>query len=279
MGIRKIFYPLLGVIPLSIYLTYSQKQPVEKIQLPVIPQREDIVSSDLACKIASVEVQKKFGKGVMGNLIVAYDLNGSVRAYIVPFKMGADVFPPEEEIIRQMKEAKRLLSETKKELAKIRETSLKKKAEFKKTGDRVFLEKNPDWKRAEERVKEMENKCWGIGEYATIIVSGRKDLAPILKFSNTLPYYYTYRKLAEERAKELVKASSTLLTCFYYGGSVDQIFEFKSSTGEKVWIAMFPLRVVKLGEIITKKLEVTEEEKKWIQEKWDRVMQEVQNEK
>lgn len=280
MKVDRIFYLSIVLMLICVSPVYSQEQSVVKLQLPAIPQEEDIVSLDLTHRIALNESQKRFGKGVIGKPIVGYDLNGSVRAYIVPFKIGGGVFPPEEEIIKQMNEAKQLLPEAKRELAKIREASLKrKKPMFEKRGDRVVSEKDPEWKQAEERIKELEDKCWGIGDFGTVVISGRKDLVPVLEFSNSLPYYYTYREPVEEKAKEALGSSSIFLTRFYYGSEMDQIFEFESPIGDKIWVAIFPLRVVILSEITAKKLEVTEEEKRWIQRKWSEVLKEVQNEK
>lgn len=280
MKAKDIFLLIIGIMLIYVYPIYSQEQAVKKLQLPTTPMKEDIVHLDLALKIASIEAQKEFGKGVAGEPIVGYDLNGSVRAYIVPFKIGGGVFPSEEEIIRQMNKAKQLLPEAKKELAKVREASLKRGGgKFEKKGDMVSLEKAPEWKQAEERVKELEKKSRAIGEYATIVVSARKDLAPVLEGCNSLPHYYTWKKLAEDKAKESLMSASVFLTRFYYGGPMDEIFEFESLTGDKIWIVMFPPRAVKPSKITAKKLEVTEEEKRWIQGKWSKVMEEVQNER
>ncbi len=282
MGIIKRTCLIIATILGCTMYLYSQSQKVSKIILPTQPSKEDIVDVDLARKIAEVFAQEKFGPGVIGQPIVGYDLNGNVRAYIVPYKIGQGVFPSEAEIIRNINEAKQLVLDAESELARIRELSLKSKIEeikFEKQGDRLILRKNTEWAEAEKKVENIKNKCWGIGEYATIIVSARKDLVPILGYSNTLPYYFTYREVTEQMAKKALDVNDISLVRFYYGSNLDQIFEFTSPSEEKIWIVIFPPRVVKPGEIIPKELEVTEDEQKWIKQKWDEILKEVQNEK
>lgn len=280
-SIKKTCFVMSILFVCAVFL-YPQEQKVAKIPLPTKPHKEDIVSSDLACRFASITAQKRFGAGVIGEPIIGYDLNGNIRAYIVPYRIGKSVFPTEVEIIRNLNEAKRLVPDAQVELARIRESSLKSKTEeikFEKQSDRLILIKKTEWAEAEKKVEDTKNKCWGIGEYATIIVSARKDLVPILGFSNTLPYYFTYQEITEQMAKEALSADNVSLVRFYYGGNLDQIFEYESASGQKIWIAIFPPRVIKPGEIFPKELEVTEDEQKWIRQKWDEMLKEVQNEK
>jgi hypothetical protein len=69
-----------------------------------------------------------------------------------------------------------------------------------------------------------------------------------------------------------------ILFRFYYGGDLDQIFEFQSPRGNKVWVAIFPPRVVKPGEITPREIMLTEEQREEIQRKWEEIMKEVKNE-
>lgn len=270
------------IILLLAYPLYSEEKNAPKIMLPEMPQRQDIVDLSLAQKIALKEAQKKFGEIVLREPIIGYSLNGSIAVYIFPFKIGGGMFPTDEEILKELDQAKQSLPAAEAKLAKIRHTILTERHDevrFETKGDRAYVKKPVEWESAEQNVKNLENKCWGIGEYGTVIVSARKDLAPILDFSNGLPYYYTYRKIAEDKAKEALMTPAVSLTKYYFGSVFDQTFEFQASTGEKIWIVMFPLRVIKPNEIKTKRLQSTAEEKKWVEQKWNKMIEEVQNEK
>jgi len=121
-----------------------------------------------------------------------------------------------------------------------------------------------------------------------LIVSAHKDFAPILLSSNGLPTYYTWRTSAEEKAKEVLNTSSLQLTRFFFGPPANQMFEFEGN-GKKIWVKLFPLKVYLPGEIkkiqkaeISKNekvLKALDQEKQWVNEKWNEILKEVQNEK
>lgn len=266
---KKIYIVFIVIGVFSTQSVYPQGQTANKIQLPMIPKTQDVVPVDLAYEIAIKKAQERFGEGTAGEPIIGYDLNGNVRAYIVPYRIGDTEFPTEKQIFEDMNEARQLIPQAKKQLAEVRETSLGKQSpKLLNVGEREFLVRNLEWKQVEQRLKDLEYRCWGIDDYGYVTVSGRKDLVPILEFSNTLPYYYTYRTFAEEKAKESLGCISVSLSRFYYGGSLDQIFEFQSPTGRRIWVAFFPMRVVEPGENALGMLEIAEAEKVWINEKW-----------
>jgi len=282
---KKIF---LGVLVLT--LTRWVDTPLQSGpgRLAIASSIENLVPKKLAEKIATVEHQKMWGKGVCGRTIVCYDLDGSVIAYIVPYKIGADRFPSDDEIRQQILDARKLLERAKRELARIRERAVRNGSfEIEKSGENVFLKKSPEWEEAEKRLRELRNKCWGIGEYATIVISARKNLAPILQISNGLPAYYTWGIMAEEKAKESLKSSSVRLTKVFFGPPMDQMFEFEAN-GKKIWVRLFPLKVISPGGIrkierpIVLKSEsetakqALEKEAVWVQEKWRKVLREVE---
>jgi hypothetical protein len=264
-------------------LMSSARLNSDLIKLPIEPDSTEIVSLELASQISFFRATKEFGNSiVIADPIICYDLFGSRRSYIFTVKLESGNFPSKKEILKDLCEARQLLPEVRKELAKVRELSLNEKREnitFRKDGDRYVLIKNPEWDNAEKRLREIENQMWGIGKYATIVVSARKDIAPILEVSNTLPYYYTYRDMAEKMAQKELSTSAVSLKCFYYESSLDQIFEFESSDNRKVWIGIFPPRIVIPGKILATEMYVTEEEKRWIEEKWQRMMEDIRNEK
>jgi hypothetical protein len=271
----------ITIILVCVSFLYPQGQKVVKIPLPQKPREENIVNLNLAKKVGLTTAQKKFGEGVIGEPIIGYDLNGNIRVYIIPFGIGKRIFPTGNEILADIENARQFLPEAKKELAKVRELSLASKREeikVEKRDNRMYMAKNTEWLEAEKRIEDIKNSCWGIGEYATVIVSARKDLVPILGFSNTLPYYFTYREITEQMAKEALNADNVLLVRFYYGSNLDQIFEYESPSEKKIWIVVFPPRIVKAGEITAEELEITEDEQEWIKQKWDEILKEVQNE-
>jgi hypothetical protein len=264
---KKLFVGLVGLsLIFVVALAGAQERSVSKITLPDSPQEENIVDVQLSQRIALSEARKRFGEVTLRKPIVGYSLNGSIRAYIFPFRLGSGTFPSDEEILERIDNAKQMVQQAKANLAKVRHIAL-------------TVVKTPEWEYAEQNLTDIEHKCWGTGVYGTIIVSARRDLAPVVGGSNGLPYYYTYRKIAKDKAKESLSTSFVSLNKYYFDGDMDQIFEFQSPTGEKIWIVMFPFRVVKPGEIKIKRLQVTEEEKKWIEQKWNKITREVQNEK
>ena len=287
---RRRFYRgiIWGVFILALFIVraFSQDKPEKPTANMNI---EKLVSMDLAEKIAKNEHYKKRGKGVRGKTTVAYNLDESVIAYIVPYKIGEDSFPSDEEIMQEILEARLQLVEAKKELAKIREECLAKgNVEMIEEGERARIVKPQDWLQAEEKVQELRNKCWGIGRYATLIISATKNLAPILQGSNGLPAYYTWRMAAEEKAKEALNTPSVHLTKVFFNPPMDQMFEFEAN-GKKVWVRLFPLRVYSPGEV--KKVErakalakeevqqALKNEEAFVKKKWEEVLREVQNEK
>lgn len=280
---KKLFVGLVGLsLIFVVALAGAQERSVSKITLPDSPQEENIVDVQLSQRIALSEARKRFGEVTLRKPIVGYSLNGSIRAYIFPFRLGSGTFPSDEEILERIDNAKQMVQQAKANLAKVRHIALtEKKNEIRveTKGNRSYIVKTPEWEYAEQNLTDIEHKCWGTGVYGTIIVSARRDLAPVVGGSNGLPYYYTYRKIAKDKAKESLSTSFVSLNKYYFDGDMDQIFEFQSPTGEKIWIVMFPFRVVKPGEIKIKRLQVTEEEKKWIEQKWNKITREVQNEK
>ena len=278
MSYVRVFCFTVGIILICVTFAYSQEREVEKYPLPPKPREEDVVGVDMAQKIASVFAEEQFGPGAMSEPMIGYSPNGSIMAYIFILAIKKDKFPTEAEIRRELSEARQLLPKAKAELAKIRETSLRSgKAELERRGNVPFLKKNTEWEEAEERVRDIENECCGVRRYGTVITSARKDLAPVLTCSNTLPYYYIYREVAEKMAKAELGANISLLR-YLYVGSLDQGFVFETSVGDRISILMFPFRAAEPGEITTVKLEVTAEERTWIRQKWDEAMKEVQRE-
>lgn len=57
MAHKKICFTMT-IMLVCVPFLYSQEQKVAKIPLPKNPHKEDIISSDLACEIASITAQK-----------------------------------------------------------------------------------------------------------------------------------------------------------------------------------------------------------------------------
>lgn len=103
--IKKTCFAVTIILVCASFL-YPQEQKVVKIPLPQKPREENIVNLDLAKKVGLITAQKKFGEGVIGEPIIGYDLNGNIKAYIVPFIIGESRFPPEADIIKDLNEAR-----------------------------------------------------------------------------------------------------------------------------------------------------------------------------
>ncbi len=245
-----------------------------KIALPATPESRDIVPIELARQIAQGEIDAHFGEGALRDLIPAYDLNGSIRAYLFVAHLGASTFPNDSEILRDLRDARQALPAARERLAQAREASTKAPLSQGEEPSGV-PRRSPEWRQAEEVVRQLEKRSWGTDEYATVIVSARRDLAPVQTYGNGLPYYYTWRDRAEEMAAESL-GSQVTLSRFYFGGSLDQAFEFESRGGAKVWAVVFPPRLAAPGSVTALPLKVTAEEQAWVREAWETKIREVE---
>ncbi|MEZ5064157.1 MAG: FlgD immunoglobulin-like domain containing protein [bacterium] len=227
---------------------------VPKFVLPLLPSPEDEVSLDTARRIAVFEIESRFGKAAFRDAILGYDLGGSIRAYLFVARIGADVFPADDAILEDLGEARR-------ELAAIRAAA----------GPRD----RPDRRDAPAAVRRVARRVFGTDEYATVVVSARRDLAPVQTLGNGLPYLYTWRARAEEMAAQELGEPARLAR-FYFGGSLDQILEFESPSGGRVWVVLFPPRVATPGSILPRAIEVTADEQVWVRQAWDEELAAVQ---
>lgn len=253
----------------------AQTAELAKVALPLTPESRDVVPAELARQIAQCEIEAHFGKGALCEPVLAYDLNGSIRAYLFVAHLGESSFADDSEILRDLRDARQALPAARKRLAQIEGAATEEPpAQGEDSSSRS--RKSAEWQQAERIVRELEKRSWGTDEYATVIVSARRDLAPVQSYGNGLPYYYTWRDRAQEMAAESLGSPVTLAR-FYFGGSLDQAFEFESPAGERVWVVAFPPRLAEPGSLTPRVIKMTAEEQAWVSEAWETTLRDVRS--
>ncbi|OGC43332.1 hypothetical protein A2Y85_05040 [candidate division WOR-3 bacterium RBG_13_43_14] len=269
--ISYLFFTLMIIARLSADGTH-------KIELPSTPEPYNIVLQLEATEIAANNIREIFGEVNIGDPIICYDFHGNIAAYIFPFTCEYNVFSSEQTIFKEINDAYNSILPARENLAAVREQSLKGLVHSGiKLDTRQALEMCPQWDEADGIVRKLENQCWGVDRYGYLTISGRKDIAPILEYSNTLPYYYTYRAAARYLAEGNIPSGPARFSKFYYMGSMDQVFEFISEQAETVYVMTCPIRIVDPTVCRDKRITVTENEAKWIEDQWNNVRQRVRS--
>jgi hypothetical protein len=244
------------------------------------------VSPDLALLLANNAAKKVYGSFAAATPIPTYDLDGSVRAYLVVCKRGDGPFPDVTTILNELQQARDLLPIAKRDLAKAREAALEQIRSNPLQTEKPTSASTPEWDAAAKRLKTISDACWGIGQYQSYFVSASKDTAPYLETIDGLPSYYTFQTEAV-RAATAETVILPKLERFYYGSAGDQMFEF-SAAEKTTWVRLFPIRKVKSGPLQKTTQPVgTEEqnkskeaalqiEREWVKAKWKEVLREVQ---
>ena len=228
----------------------GQETVPPRTELPQVPNQQDVVSPDMAQEIAVMEAKGLFGAGAISEPIIGYDLAGGIRAYTFVIAVGSATFPADRAILSELQDARNAIPEAKEAVALAREEWIASGGNVttQQVGQKQLLRRGLPWEQAQARLRQVEELSTGTGKYATVVVSARKDLAPIMTSGNGLPPYYTWRDRAEAMAADSLRAP-VRLTRLIIGGPLDQIFEFESLAGAKVWVVLFPPRIAVPGSI------------------------------
>ncbi len=231
---------------------------------------EVFIDANTARKIAKLELSRRYGYGTLSAPIVGYDIDGTVNSYMFIMKLGALTFPADSMILKEIRMAKDSIYYYRKLLTKANENFFDS---LKDTPKSILIPSSIRYFR--NKLIHFIKTRWGAEKYATIVISAKKDRAPVLTFSKHLPFYYTYRDKLIELATKYLGNSNMHLSRFYFDWVLDEIFEFEDSFGERVWVRMFPIRIININELKSKRFVPTEREKQWILKKWEEELTDI----
>lgn len=166
---------------------------------------KNLVPLNIVRRIALEKAQELWGQVTAGEAIACCDEDGDIVAYMCPFRIGPEPFPSYKQIMRGVREGRRLVKDVGRGAA---------------PGPPGKLETA----RSQETFKMARKKELGIGEYGTIYVSARYDRYPIPLCSHYLCPYYTKGDLAQEKAKNILGGTPHLAR-YYFLGHRGQYFE------------------------------------------------------
>jgi hypothetical protein len=233
---------------------------------------DNLVPLSIVKKITLNKAKELWGQVTPGEPIVCCDQDGDIVTYMCPFHIGKGPFPSYEQIMRGVREGRRLVEEAEKgfpsqELAgeqsaddgSLEERSCETDAEMDtpsapypaeselSVGTAPTPPEKPEGASFREALKKAKEKELGIGEYGTIYVSARYDRYPIPLCSHYLCPYYTTGDLAQEKANKALGGTPTLAR-YYFLGYRGQYFEFVSGE-RKVSIHAYSLEIEPIKEI------------------------------
>lgn len=166
---------------------------------------KNLVPLNIVRRIALEKARELWGQVTAGEAIACCDEDGDIVAYMCPFRIGQEPFPSYKQIMRGVREGRRLVKEVESGTA---------------PGPPGKLEAA----RFQEAFKMARKKELGIGEYGAIYVSARYDRYPIPLCSHYLCPYYTKGDLAQEKAGKTLKGTPHLAR-YYFLGHRGQYFE------------------------------------------------------
>jgi len=250
---------MTGPIPILAQRVQAQGAAGNKMVLPANPAEEDIVPVELAREIAAFEAQTMFGPGALSQPMVGRDLNGCTRAYIFVVARGMAAFPTDSTIMARLRDARAATPAARQAVARAREAALSAQldVEVEGTGGRGKIRRSADWDAAEDLLQEQLEGSWGTRDYGTVIVSGRKDLVPVLSCGTGLPPHFVWLDHAAQLARDSLGTPSVSLRCLWFAGPMDQILEFVSTSGEVAWVVLFPPSLARPGSVTPRLLEST----------------------
>jgi hypothetical protein len=182
---------------------------------------EGLVPQSLAEEIALRKARSIFGDSISGHVSISvlnyYDFSGQVTAYAFVFSLTRDPFLSEQELI------------TNSQLA------LSRSEEAAERGDL-------------EGYRAYEDLGFGVGRYATVVVSARYDQVPILECANCLPRYYTRLYEAQTRAKAEIGKRAQFSKVYYLAPQAE-FFEFVNDD-ERILIHAYALKPFRLEELL-----------------------------
>lgn len=223
---RKIYGCIVfGISILFLFQTTAFSQTEATGQSANIKDKENFVSVSLAQKIAKDFAEEHFKiKVSLGEPILGYWPTGELSAYIFPVRLSDEPFPGRDFVLNELKVKRNMLERLSSGKEQISGEEFNKK------------------------FTKLQEERYGLGKYATVVVSARKDLAPIRQLSNTLPRVITIFDEAMKKAKEELKSDNVQAGRLFYVGALDQLLEFKSEK-DTICIDLFGFRILRPEEV------------------------------
>jgi len=237
----------------------------------------NLVPLGIVKKVALKKAKELWGQVTPGEPIACCDQDGNIAYYMCPFHIGPGPFPSDEQIMKGVKEGRKLVKDVHEGFFSQLDlgTESGKKAQ---TGDatlhssgsnvpKTIIPKPPtDYNAADyqKALKAAKGKELGIGEYGTIYVAATYDRFPIPLVSHYLPPYYLTGDLAQQKAEEVL-VGTPKLNRIYFLGERGTFFEFISGN-KAVTIHAYSLEVEPIKRI--ERRAATPEHQENIKEQW-----------
>jgi hypothetical protein len=215
----------------------------------------DLVPFEVVRKIALHTAKERWGTVNPGIPIPCSDEDGSIVAYMWPFRIGKELFPGYHEIMQGLKKGRALAGQI--EHGSFQETFSGEQvfpgtpngtAAQENAGEKTGLSPGsgpsataiPKQESAAQSVSQKEMlvrakmMAIGSGEYGTVYVSARYDEFPVPLVSYYLSPYYTTGDLAVGEAQKALQTTAPAvmrLVRYYFLGRRGQYFEFDSGAG------------------------------------------------
>jgi len=231
---------IVSLLVFSGIVTRSAVPPTEGIGAPVASSPiAPTYSLEALQEVAMLKAVRLWGPVTCGTPLPMCDSEGRLIAYEFPFRLGGEQFPSWEETQTEI-EAGAALRAALAHGAAYREAP----EDANRTAGAVVSVGTPasyGQTYASGFRTTAESMRWGIGKYGTVLVSAISQGAPVLRYSNSLPYYYSNGIRARRRAAREVGVDP-LLQRIFHGRLLGDWFEFASAAGETVYVHSGSLR-------------------------------------
>lgn len=202
-------------------------------------QIKNLVALETAKAVAWAKAVEVAGTGIsMGEPILCSNGHNEINAYMFVFRVGAPIFPTDEEILYTVRKGIAYLEaldrgETPEELkAFIDPNEIYSRLAGMKIpnflSDRQSAGIYQTIEREEIRKRALKMR-FGIDDYLTIYVSASFENFPIPRYKKSLPIYFTAYEKARDEAGKALGSQSILLTKYYFLGMRGEHFEFTNA--------------------------------------------------